>query len=315
MRYSARAVAAMIVAFAFSNPASAWTVDLEAAGAYESASPFVAALPTPGGPLPGFTARYDDLFDGSPSNPDGIDGGIGGYNTGATRGLSAMTESGGVVTMDASAGEVSVSSLSGNTFLNTRLRPTYTADGDAHGNDTRLYADEYFVVGAQFSIATPDPRSRYGVRLRDGDPAQAGAIPDFVEAVVRTNSAGQTYVSMRQWTGNTATSGIPPTGSNAVIDQFLLSDVLGMAPGATSIVLGLMKPGTNGDIYGGFALRDSIGNILFADVFGGTGNIFHGEGWTRMEMFTTQVVPEPSTWLLMGIGLIGLLVTSRRRLS
>jgi hypothetical protein len=311
MRYSIRTLAAVIVAFAFSSPASAWTVDLNHAITTTYAAPLnLASFILDPFAVTG-TVVYQDDFGGSVPDSNEYASGSGSYVTGATRG--SMSENGGVVTMDVSNSAVGTSGLSGNQRRMARLRPR-----NSYGT-SQLYQGAVFSTAAAYSIATPDERGRYGVRLHTGSPTGDPQI-DFAEIAVRTRQ-GNTKIVFRKWVGNDYT--VSPVGGWSTIDSATLS----VPTGATDIVLGLIKPfdtddtGTVGineskQVFAAYAFYDSVSDSLFGTtLLSGSTGLFHGENWTQMETFATQVVPEPGTWLLMGIGLISLLVTSRRRLS
>jgi hypothetical protein len=315
MRYSARALAALVVAFAFTAPAQAWTVDLNHSVTTTYAGPLNPTTFVLNPFAVTGTVVYQDDFAGSTPDSNEMVGGTGSYATGATQG--ALSESGGVVTMDLANSPTVIGGLTGSANNAAKLRPLNDYSSVL---DNKLYRTDIFATASAFSIVNPDPKGQYGIRLRDGSPTGNSQI-DFASLSVRTNGSGNTSIAFRTWVGNDYT--VDPVGSWVTIDSVSL-----LAPtNATDIILALIKPFDTDDVetvgineskqvFAAYAFYDSLTGLLSgATLLNGSKGLFHGEGWTQMEQFAGQVVPEPSTWLLMGIGLLGLLVASRRRLS
>lgn len=69
--------------------------------------------------------------------------------------------------------------------------------------------------------------------------------------------------------------------------------------------------------YGSYSAYDAAGRVLYTAELAGIGDISHGEliATPVADKFVPAPVPEPATCILVGLGLVGLAMVKRRKLS
>ena len=205
----------------------------------------------------------------------------------------------GKLYLDTALGNPQPSEVTGTDLLLQRSRlVTATLDSEVNPNRGLRINHDILVTGIFDLIAPELELERYGIRLTDfltGYPAN-----DNVEVGVRRTSDGDVTVALRQ--ADFAANQM------LVLEQVVLSaaDFIDY----DQIMLGLWNPVDSAEVHAAFILGND-GNFLNNPyLFSATGEIYHGEGWTRAGFLASQIavseVPEPASVLLMLIGLTGL---------
>jgi hypothetical protein len=199
-------------------------------------------------------------------------------------------------TLDEAAGRVRLDTTGANltTFagreffveralLLTNINPSDLALG--------LKNDDTFSVTGRYDLTVPGAlREFYGIRVNDGTPANQ--LPDdTLHLGVRRGADGVDRVQFFRLDFVTQTF---TSIASALLEA-----------GHDQIFLDLARTSTSSDaVTASFAYVDG-GVAGPVTTFGTTADIFHGENFTRAEFLFFTPVLEPSTWLLLGPGLIG----------
>lgn len=251
-------------------PSQAWVMSMDGFGVFDKLET------TP-------TARVLDRFNPSTGTYSNI--------------LGAPFISGERLKMDTASGSVGTSSVTGNLRSLSRVRMAgklFPAQGS-------------FLVGGVFDLVNQDPRGAYGLRLND---AVSAVQNDMVDIAVRKTAGGQLQVLFRN-----------DTNRNAASDGFDAVEAININPSASQIALFMLYDAVSGQIGAGFfemaegsldfINETNINSVIAAGIpgvtptlFTSTYTMFNGEDFARAEVFATQPVPEPSTWVLMIGGLL-----------
>jgi hypothetical protein len=161
--------------------------------------------------------------------------------------------------------------------------------------------NDALAVTAIFDLIDPtEAGQQYGVRFTDRAPSLMRPGSDLVEVSVFRTFMDQLVVRFLE--------------ANFVVGTI---DVLGTVPLdpllGDQIALTLTSPANNNAASASFAYING-GVVGASQSVPGSANIFEGEDWTRVQFLARQrIIPEPTTLLLIGIGLAGLGFARRRK--
>ena len=183
------------------------------------------------------------------------------------------------------------------------------------GDNVWLNETDSFIVSGLFDLgagAIPDSRGRMGMRLNDACPTCNNN--DLVDISLRNDGAGN--FSVRFMYNNDVRDPALADGYDFVQDSGILDLT------AYDQIVFFLRNNGQGGIEGGYALLDSAApsdlSTLAASAtwFTDAYSMFTDETRVRAELFTTKrvvaPVPEPATYLMFGLGLIGVLTLRRR---
>jgi hypothetical protein len=267
---------AATLALVISSPAQAWVMSMDYFGVFDNIS-----VPAATG-----NTRVDDHFTTTQSY------------TSIRGNLQRTGDS--YARFDAYQGSLGTSQVSGNQRYLSRARMTGS-----------LLNSSNFAVGGIFDLVAPDKRGRYGIRLND---AGSSAQSQQIDLGVRMTKSGLLQ-AVFQYDGDRAQNG------------FDMTQAINLTPTLDQIAMLMYYDADLGTVRAGFfqmtrGFLDGKTATELRDIVFGTGTtwfangyqMFNGEDFVRAEFFATQVVPEPSTWLMMLAGL-GLLIGIRKRVS
>jgi hypothetical protein len=234
----------------------------------------------------------DSFLDGSepPSTPTSFSYGVlGSFGTNA--------ESGGKLLLDTAIG-----AFTGNAIEEARQAVVATLLTDISADMTPgLKSDDALTVGGLFDLVIPTGPlfSGYGVRFSD---TTAGGTHQLLQMFVRYDPVtGQPEIRyiLQDFDANTIT---------------LLGSILLNPPsGADQIFLRIDKPqAATNEFFGSYQFYDN-GSPLALNTFGTPGSAFNGENFVRAQFFASHAVPEPTSLLLFGSGLLLLAKRIRKR--
>lgn len=206
------------------------------------------------------------------------------------------------VTLDTAQGVLTPSEVNDNSLLFQRARLATNVDS----SDTvrGLKSNHTFSVTGVFDLIKPDFELEfYGIRLSDFMLGNEDTWDDNVDLRVVLTDTGDWGVRFSQ----------ADYDNNVfdVIDFNLLDDSLidGSLPTSYEQIALTLTKSANDDalITASYELIDfeDINNPLTVSMTG-SGEIFHGENWTRADFFAGRVIPEPTTLALLGLGLAGI---------
>ena len=247
----------------------------------------------------GSTLFNDPFSDGfaPPSAPNFTSGTAATYTVNGTPG----PESGGKLQLNSSGGELTpnIAENGLNLTVSARLNTSIT------GGATGLNSNSTFAVTGLFDLIIPGPSllpnatgDRYGIRLLDSQTSIEGN--DIVDLRVVRQSNGQLAIEFRDLDD--------PANTNNLIAS------LSLDTNHNQIALRLSHlSNSNNAISGSFAYVD--GGVFGAfTTFAPTIDIFTGETFSRAQIrASSTVVPEPSSLMLFGSGLLGLARCYRKR--
>jgi hypothetical protein len=206
-------------------------------------------------------------------------------------------EVGGKLYLDTALGDPRPSEVTGTDLLFQRSRLVTQASDDNPASGLKIHHD--IMVMGLFDLIAPELElERYGIRLTDF--ATNNVANDNVEVGVRRTSSGDVTVALRQ--ADFAASQM------LVLEQVVLSaaDFIDY----DQILLALWNPANSAEVHAAYLLGSGGEYNDDPFLFSATGEIYHGEGWTRAAFVASQVVvsgvPEPASIVLMLVGLTGL---------
>ena len=245
-----------------------------------------------------FVPFTDTFSDGTPP-PSGPSGQSSFYAVNSTSPLPA--ESGGLLPLDSSNGLQGTNAGGG-----ARLNEAVTVSG----TKSQLFsatAGAISMSGIFTLSAVSGPLNEgYGIRFID---APAGSPPGSNQQVLELN--------VQWWTGNASN----PAGFyirylvqdfNADSITTIDADLVNIPSGATEICLSLNRSDpSSSDFSASYAY--ATGGTCGSSVSLGSATGFAYEDFVRAQFHAFETVPEPATWLLMGMGLMGLGLVMRRK--
>jgi hypothetical protein len=257
-----------------------------------------------GNPTCTTTQIYNNEFAGSfsgattPSTVNYTNGATSAW--GATSG-SSFSEGGDKLALGGAQTVVVTSAINGGTrqVNQAQLLTPKTSDRNALGKGRD------FSVTSVWDLAAPTvDKTRYGLRLNDIDTTSppATANNDILDVNV-VNHGGTSYIEVRDLLADFTTAG--DSVLNSVALDLLGGDqiALQLAWDATSqTASALYAYGTSG-IFDSWISLGSWSGVLFSD-----------DSFTRARVYAAaSPVPEPQTWLLLGLGLLVVGFSARRK--
>jgi len=236
---------------------------------------------------------------GPMSEPLNDANGLGRY--GLLNGLAQSEPGTGKRVLNTSLAPTAPSAFNPGNFIQHTAATLLTDTNDA-SNPNGLKNDDLIKVVGIFDLVVPDRDTLYEIRLRDFNAGVAG--DDDLRLRVQTlgNGFSRVALSYRDAVSNT----------NLTLGSMALDD------SHEQIMLMLENSLADMESFtGSFQYIDGGSVVGLNPVSLGSQALFHGEQWTRANFraINTNVVPEPGTLALFGLGLMGLAFARRREVK
>lgn len=214
--------------------------------------------------------------------------------------LGTITESNGKAYLNAAQGALRANAAGA---LSSVTRATFSTN-IVSSEDTGLKSNQTFSVSATYGfLDVMSASDTYGIRLTDRD-----ALGNF-----GVGSSGDDVIELRISRSDTNATRLQLRRQNFIagqIDIVANFNATALLTNFENVELKLSKDAVNSNAIKASATFMDLDGLLENQIvnFETTTNAFHGENWTRAEIFASQApIPEPQTYamLLTGLALVG----------
>lgn len=224
--------------------------------------------------------------------------------------VGVITESNGKAYLNASLGELRPNAEGAPSSV---TRTTFSTNIVA-SESTGLKSNQTFSVSATYTfLDVMSARDTYGIRLTDRD-----ALGN-----VGIGSSGNDVIELRISRSDTNATRLQFRRQNFIdqqIDDIAAFNATSLLTNFETVELKLSKTDVGSNAITATATFIDLDGVLENQVvtFGSTTPAFHGENWTRAELYASQApIPEPQTYamLLAGLALVGWQLQRKSRLG